>query len=356
MRKIPERVAAIVSAWAAHAPTEVFGGYSLAQFVEVTNNSLVRREVLDTARIQRAGIIADRMLADSVSLEKMNQVVNSVAGHPDYGTGSPLWVAMGYEQTTNDEILFRAGIEVGEGYTPEDLGPRLWLDAARPGAIQPTHIMDRSFFGNHMLRFGPQEAAQIGGLPAIGLPPQAYLRNDTLFLDPDFTVAVVSRHYTNAGIRHYFDSGHTGIPVRVTVRHSTDDNVFQVVTRGINEGDGDLEIIRAYLGSYNLGTEPNIFVMGSSGTQSYIRVNGGGKIQAGALGAEGFRGLYVGRRWLSQETHWMNGSIGELIIIPRALTEAELHRLEGYLFWKWLFVERIPIGHPYANQKPQKTS
>ena len=329
---------------------------TLDQFITITADSLRARESLDEGRISRAGMIADRQIADAVSLDKLNLVINSVAGHPDFGTGSPLWVAMGYEQTRDEAILMSAGLEVGEGYTPEDLGPRLWLDAARPGAIQSTHIRDRSIYGHDLFRFGGVTEDRIGGLPAVGLPPQAYLRNDTLFLDPEFTVAVVSRHYTNAGTRHYFDSGHTGIPVRITVRHSTNGNLFQVLTRGINEGDGDLENIYAWLGSYNLGTEPNIFVMGSSGTQSYIRVNGGGRIQAGALGAEGFRGLYVGRRWGAQEDHWLNGSIGELIIIPRALTEAELHRLEGYLFWKWLFVERIPIGHPYANAKPQKTS
>lgn len=356
MRKIPQRIAAIVSAWATHAPTETFGEMTLDQFITITADSLRAREGLDEGRISRAGMIADRQIADAVSLDKLNLVINSVAGHPDFGTGSPLWVAMGYEQTRDEAILMSAGLEAGEGYTPEDLGPRLWLDAARPGAIQSTHIRDRSIYGHDLFRFGGVTEDRIGGLPAVGLPSGSWLRTDSLFQNPAFTIALVIRHYSNDGIRHYFESGHTGLPVRIHLRHVAQDNTFQVLTRGINEGDGELEAIRVEVGSYRLGTEPNLIVIGSNASQSFVKINGGQRFTTGKLGAEGFRGLYIGRRFGIEENLWFNAAIGELILIPSTLSQTQLEKLEGYLFWKWLMVERIPSGHTYANAKPQKTS
>lgn len=344
----------ILAAWTSLAPDAVFGGFTRSMFEAIAANGAARSATRLAQTEARRANIAARNAADVISGDAIQRVVWSVLGNPDFGPASALYVAMGYEQSLAPTDLLNYGREVGEGWTPDVLLPRFWMDAARPGAVGGGLIRDRSIYGHHLTPFGPVSVDQIGGTPSISLPPQSWLRNDTLVLNPAFTIVMVGRHYSNSGIRHYFDSGLTGVPVRITMRHIADTQSYQVVTRGINEGDGDVENFRTPQGQAILGTEPWMVVITSNANESSFRLNGGSKIHGGVLGAEGFRGLFIGRRWLENETAWFNGSLGELLILSGVQSPENIARLEGYTAWKWLIAEKLPSGHPYAYTKPQK--
>lgn len=354
MTRIQTKASRIVAAWAELAPSEVFGGFSLASFSQLVANAVGRSTTRAALREARSANIAERVIADTASEAAIQSVVWSVLGDPDHGPASALYAAMGYQTSRARVDLLNYGREVGEGWTPETLLPRIWLDAARPGAISGGVVRDRSIYGHHFTGFGPWTLDSLGSLPAISLPPSAWLQNDSLVLGPAFTLAFVIRHYTATGIRHYFDSGIAGAPVRISLRHDSAFNNFQALTRGINEGDGDLEEFRTPANSGAFGVAPAMIVMASNYQSSFVRVNGGRSITTGALGAEGFRGFWIGRRWLTAETFWLNGSIGELLIFSGVPSTQDLHRIEGYLVWKWLQAEVLPPSHPYAGSKPQK--
>ncbi len=52
------------------------------------------------------------------------------------------------------------------------------------------------------------------------------------------------------------------------------------------------------------------------------------------------------------DNNYMNGNIGEMIIITRAMTAGEIERYEGYLACKWGLQGSLPAGHPYKNICP----
>lgn len=49
---------------------------------------------------------------------------------------------------------------------------------------------------------------------------------------------------------------------------------------------------------------------------------------------------------------YMNGNIGEMIVITRAMTAGEMERYEGYLACKWGLQGSLPAGHTYKNACP----
>jgi hypothetical protein len=354
MTRTQAKAQKILNAWTSLAPDAVFGGFTRSMFSAiVANGAAVAATRLAQTEARKANIAA-RETADTVTAEKIQQVVWSVLGNPDFGPSSALYVAMGYEQSKAPLDLTNYGREVGEGWTPDVLLPRFWLDAARPGAVAEGLIKDRSIYGHHLQRFGPVAVDQLGGLPSISLPTLAYLKNDTLVLDPPFTILLVYRHYENSGIRHYIGSGHTQPPIFVTFRHTVGDNSWQTITRGIDEGDGSTESMRVLGGNYHLNTSPHFVVHTSSFNQSSIRVDGGRVTGGGELGAEGLRGLFIGSRPLGGEVLWFNGSMAEVLVLQGVPAPDTITRLEGYAAWKWNMTEVLPTGHPYAYTKPQK--
>jgi hypothetical protein len=47
-----------------------------------------------------------------------------------------------------------------------------------------------------------------------------------------------------------------------------------------------------------------------------------------------------------------NINIGEIIILPQAVSLETRQQFEGYLAWKWQMQGSLPIGHPYKNAPP----
>ena len=56
-------------------------------------------------------------------------------------------------------------------------------------------------------------------------------------------------------------------------------------------------------------------------------------------------------RWPSFGSNW-NGTIGEIIVIDKVLTDAERQQLEGYMAHRWGTQGALPVGHPYKSSPP----
>jgi len=344
----------IVTAWASLAPSAVFGGYTLAAFAQLAANAAGRSTTRAALREARSANIAQRVLADSASEAAIQSVVWSVLGNPDFGPASALYVAMGYQQSKARNDLLNYGREVGEGWTPVSLVPRLWIDIARPGAVSGGVVKDRSIYGHHFTAYQTGGIETMGSLPAIAMPQGAWLENVSFEINPPFTIAFVGRHYTTTGIRHYYSSGTRSSPVLVTLRHDSGNFTFQALTRGFDEGDGHLEQFASPANGAKVGTIPFVTILTSNFASSSLRYNGGRVIATGGLGAEWFRGCIIGRRWLSGDPLGFNGVFGEMLVLQGALPLAGIQKLEGYLAWKWLLAETLPPSHPYSSAKPQK--
>ena len=85
------------------------------------------------------------------------------------------------------------------------------------------------------------------------------------------------------------------------------------------------------------------------GTSVYF--NGNHSKSAG--GAPGFTdGLTVIGGSPGQNGYYLNGTICEVMIYDRILTEGERQAVEGYLAWKWEFNTQLPRNHPFYAKAP----
>lgn len=111
---VVERVKAFRSAWAELAPSQSFGGLTLAQFMAATEGVLALRDEVDTARNLLLGKRVQRKDADEAANALMELVVNSVRGTPGFGSDSALYRAMGYTATSDRQ----SGLTRKGGSTP----------------------------------------------------------------------------------------------------------------------------------------------------------------------------------------------------------------------------------------------
>ena len=89
-----------ITSWKVIAPDAVLGGMTLEEFKEQTREPLkIRAEILKL-QTHLKGRIGGRMHADKAAMVKMDLVINSVRGTPEYGSDCELYKAMGYIPTS----------------------------------------------------------------------------------------------------------------------------------------------------------------------------------------------------------------------------------------------------------------
>ena len=93
---INDRLEQVVNAWQTLAPTQSFGGMTLAQFKTAIQPSLDTRASIASLENQLLAAQNARDDADKVSLDKVQLVINGVIGDPAHGPDSDLYEAMGY--------------------------------------------------------------------------------------------------------------------------------------------------------------------------------------------------------------------------------------------------------------------
>jgi len=51
-------------------------------------------------------------------------------------------------------------------------------------------------------------------------------------------------------------------------------------------------------------------------------------------------------------TQFLNGTVSEIVIFNRVLSQFERQTMEGYLSWKWGLQTNLPVSHPYFSVQP----
>jgi hypothetical protein len=93
---IVNRLGNFMQSWKTHAPEAEFGGMSLEEFANATNDSLRYRKEIAALETRLKGLKAKRDDADKASMGMMDLVVNSVRGTPGFGPNCGLYRALGY--------------------------------------------------------------------------------------------------------------------------------------------------------------------------------------------------------------------------------------------------------------------
>ena len=97
--KMMDKLTRILDAWKNLAPTESFGGMTLAEFQTEVGKSVTARVEVSDLENQLTNKMQERDVIDEANWEKAQFVVNSVAGNPKFGKNSGLYEAMGYVPT-----------------------------------------------------------------------------------------------------------------------------------------------------------------------------------------------------------------------------------------------------------------
>jgi hypothetical protein len=95
-KALKEKLDRVLSAWQMLAPTKTFGGYTLAQFIALTQPSIDTRNVIHELEVQLGAEKSNRNNADKVTNKGIKQVVSGVLSDPTEGPDSDLYGAMGY--------------------------------------------------------------------------------------------------------------------------------------------------------------------------------------------------------------------------------------------------------------------
>lgn len=85
-----------IASWREYAPEATFAGVTLAQFEVDSKKPLELRQRMQVARTQLAGMLLERDKADTVLVELLVNIANSIRGNPDHGLNSPLYRSLGF--------------------------------------------------------------------------------------------------------------------------------------------------------------------------------------------------------------------------------------------------------------------
>ncbi len=98
----------------------------------------------------------------------------------------------------------------------------------------------------------------------------------------------------------------------------------------------------------------NLIQSGRSGTTATIRGNGGAPVTGTVSGAtSGAQRIGIGSYANGTTSQALvNGSIAEVLLVPRALPDADRQRVEGYLAHRWGTAALLPADHPYRAAPP----
>jgi len=90
-----------------------------------------------------------------------------------------------------------------------------------------------------------------------------------------------------------------------------------------------------------------------NGTNSQMFANGS-TVANGNAGSTAIQSLLLGNRYVTASggATFLNGYIGEFLVVSSTLSTADRQKLEGYLAHKWGLTANLPAGHPYKSTPP----
>lgn len=246
-------------------------------------------------------------------------------------------------------------------WTPDGLGAFIWLDAQDPSTLTPSTTgssvsawvnKGTGLYTASQLNSAQQPIYQAGGIsgfPALRFNGGQFLSipHDNalnLLANQNFEIFSVIRQNSAPGERRaIYAKG------MVSAGHLL---LYQ-----------DIERYRLYMdaakldlrGTTNLASNPNMGWGRRQGNNGAMFNTVGGGANASGVSNATMAGntfnVTIGAANNGTD-RFLNGDIGEIILIKRTLTTDERQRLEGYLCHKWGLQAGLPTGHPYKNNPP----
>lgn len=169
----------------------------------------------------------------------------------------------------------------------------------------------------------------------------------TTFFTTNFTIAVsvtFTRLLTGSGQQNIITKRTTASPTNgVIFADLGSSNNFGVDWGGfatrINLTKALLNSNTTYLLSRN-NSERKVFRNGLKSVHS-----------AGVVNPNTTSNLFIG--CTENQANFLQGNINEIIMYQSFLSDAELEKLAGYLHWKWLNPDILPIGNDYRERVPK---
>ena len=235
-------------------------------------------------------------------------------------------------------------------WNPSMLGPALWLDAADASTITlngstVSQWSDKSGNANHVFQATPskQPTPMTGEIDFDGIDDMLTAASPVLTgsYSGQLTLFSVSRLQSDSGYLYgSVDTDGTAlyqqsskIDLANTLTGATANQKLHGIASGSRGLVGTVYNNQSVIYSFN-GTAVNAdfaytFAAPSTNFTLGNRFNG-----------------------TASATYW-DGAHSEVIVLNRALTSTERHKLEGYLAHKWGLDASLPADHPYKNYGPR---
>lgn len=243
------------------------------------------------------------------------------------------------------------------GWIPTDLGSSLalWLDAADSSTITlngstVSQWNDKSGNGRHASQptAASQPAYTVNGLNG---KPVLTFSSDTLTINTSgipqpYNIFLLGRSNSNS-VPFFLDG--TTLANRVMMGHNP--NVTGDIGRAFIGSGSDFFL--APSGSSFAYNAPGILGGEFNGISSQMFANGS-TVANGNAGSTAIQALTLGNRYAiaAGGQTFLNGYIGEFLVVSSTLSTADRQRLEGYLAHKWGLVANLPSDHPYKIVAP----
>jgi hypothetical protein len=244
-------------------------------------------------------------------------------------------------------------------WTPAEIDPLLWLDAADPSTITiDTGISqqnDKSGNAYNAIQSTAtnQPVLTVGGMAGL----------DTASFDSSDDFLTIS---DTAGLQ--FGTGDFGIIVVASVVNANKGDTKQNTLIGKNYTGFELAqyegLVHAYVGGASnkavsaagavVNNTPFLAGVSRVSGSLTVSVNGVSGLAVANSGNASQVGtnVYIGQRAGGTSTTAMGGNISEITVLPPSFTIDDVQHVEGYLAWKWGLEANLPAGHPYELAAP----
>ena len=281
------------------------------------------------------------MLKKTTKTVQIDSADRDIRTYPTNGDCT-IYLPRTYENVTS---LRLKGAEFNSTFSPANVsGLALWLDASDTSTVvtpvnnNVTTWKDKSGNQRDAQAVGTSvtyesNAIQIGNLSRFGVP--------SFVLSPtsQITVFALVNQKTNVG------AGNVDI-----IRTSP----FQFFTMTLSQATNDYTIflnsVSAATGYTSTINNPLIYEVVYNSSNVFPYVNG---TSTGSFTAAPGTALSTSRSLVLGNTATTNLSYYELLIFNTALSDTQRQQIEGYLAWKWAFLQlNLPPTHPYKSISP----
>lgn len=252
-------------------------------------------------------------------------------------------------------------------WTPIELSPDVWLDAADASTItQSTNVVsawaDKSGNSRNATQATGSYRPVVGQTTLNGRNVISFDGVDSFLRIADFTASLtnvyaVVQTSTATGAQHIVRKGFSSSTSSFEYLFRFNGDDYQVILPTALGQPSETTIILTVADQAT--TSPVIVGYDWNGSSVFVYENGTsiGGVTAPSTQFNITQELRIGASHTSSENNSapagvLNGYIAELVLVSGALSMEERQKLEGYFAHKWNLTSVLPTGHPYVDVAP----